>query len=165
MSDQQYANLAVWSQILGAFAFLVVFVWVWMRFLAPAVVASRDRKNAELAEAESARDAAKEEIDVAQRELAVAASEAQAIRSRGHGDAKELQERILADAIREGERLVHNAEGELERGRRAARETLRLELIAKALEIARESAARLGDDANRRLVGDVVETLERGGKN
>ena len=165
MTDQQYTNLAVWSQILGAFAFLAVAVWVWMRFLAPAVVASRDRKNAELAEAERARDIAKEEIDVARRELAVAASEAQAIRSRGHGDAKALQERVLADAIREGERLVRNAEGELERGRRAARETLRLELIAKALEIARESAARLGDDANRRLVGDVVETLEREGKN
>jgi len=165
MTDQQYTNLAIWSQILGAFAFLAVVVWLWVRFLTPAIVASRDRKNAELAQAERARDAAKEEIDVARHELAVASSDAQAIRSRGHGDAKALQERVLADAIREGERLVRNAEGELERGRRAARETLRLELIAKALEIARESAARLGDDTNRRLVGDVVETLEREGKN
>jgi len=165
MTDQQYTNLAIWSQILGAFAFLAVVVWLWVRFLTPAIVASRDRKNAELAQAERARDAAKEEIDVARHELAVASSDAQAIRSRGHGDAKTLQERILAEAIRDGERQVHNAEGQLQFGRAAARETLRLELIAKALDIARESASRLGDDVDRRLTGDVVESLERGGGN
>ena len=95
----------------------------------------------------------------------MASSDAQAIRSRGHGDAKTLQERILAEAIRDGERQVHNAEGQLQFGRAAARETLRLELIAKALDIARESASRLGDDVGRRLTGDVVESLERGGGN
>ena len=69
------------------------------------------------------------------------------------------------DAIRDGERQFHNAEGQLQFGRAAARETLRLELIAKALDIARESASRLGDDVDRRLTGDVVESLERGGGN
>jgi F0F1-type ATP synthase membrane subunit b/b' len=163
MSDQFYQQVAIWSQVLGSVAFMVLLVYIWIRFVTPAVLKSRDAKNAELTEAERRRDAAKEEIDEARRELARATAEAQSIRNRGAGDAQALRERILADAKREGERQVRNAEGELERGRLAAREALRAELIAKALEIARESASRLSEDTNRRLVGDVVETLERGG--
>jgi F0F1-type ATP synthase membrane subunit b/b' len=155
--------LARWSQILGSLAFIAVVIWLWIRFLAPAVVASRDRKNAELADAERRRDETKEEIDVARRELASATSEAQAIRSRGERDAQALSERVLAEAKAEGERQVRNAGGELERSRSAAREALRAELIAKALEIARASAANIDENTNRRLIGDVVETLERGG--
>ncbi len=163
MSDQFYQQVAIWSQILGSVVFIVVLVVIWIRFVTPQVLRARDAKNAELAEAERRRDAAKEEIDEARRELAVATSEAQSIRSRGTSDAQALHDRIVGDAQREGERQVRNAEGELERGRRAARETLRTELIAKALEIARESASRLDEGTNRRLVGDVVETLEKGG--
>lgn len=163
MNDQFYQQVAIWSQVLGSIAFMIMLVYVWVRFVTPAVLKSRDAKNAELTEAERRRDAAKEEIDEARRELAVATSEAQSIRNRGNGDAQALRERILADAKREGERQVRNAEGELERSRLAAREVLRAELIAKALEIARDSASRLSEDTNRRLVGDVVDTLERGG--
>src|SRR5580704_11718982 len=48
MSDNFYAQLAIWSQIAGSIAFIAVLVWLWIKFLTPAVVASRDRKNAEL---------------------------------------------------------------------------------------------------------------------
>jgi F0F1-type ATP synthase membrane subunit b/b' len=163
MNDNFYAQLAIWSQIAGSIAFIAVLVWLWIKFLTPAVVASRDRKNAELAEAEKRRDTAAEEVQVAQRELATSGTEVDAIRARAVGDGAQYREHIVADAVSEGDRLVRNARGELARGRLAAREILRDELVAKALEIARGSARDLGPDTNRRLVGEAVESLERGG--
>ncbi len=161
MSADFYTRLAVWSQIAASVLFSAVMVYLWVKFVAPAVVAARDRKNAELLESERRRDAAKEEVAVAERELAQTAQEVDAIAARAARDAAAIHERILTEAKAEGERLVRNAEGELDRGRIAARETLRAELVAKALEIARGGARSLGDDVSRRLVGEVVDSLER----
>jgi F-type H+-transporting ATPase subunit b len=160
-----YQSLAIWSQVLGSIAFVVVLVWLWVRFVNPAVVASQERKNAELAEAEKRRDDTKEEVEVAQREVLAADADVVAIRERAEGDAKRVHERILAEAQSEGQRVVRNAQGELERRRTAARERLRAELFERAIAIAREGAGRLDDSTNQRLVGEVVETIERGGGN
>ena len=91
-------------------------------------------------------------------------SEAQSIRARGERDAQALRERILAASQERRRAQVRNAEGELDRGRRARAGDLARRTDRKArIEIARESAAKLDDGTNRRLVGEVVETLERGG--
>ena len=160
MSDEFYTQLAVWSQVAGSAAFFVVMLYVWIKFIAPAVRASQQRKNAELVELERKRDAAKAEIERANRELVEVAGDVQAIRARGKTDALAVRERILREATSEGERLVRNAEGELERGRAAGRDALRARLIARALEIARHSAASLDDVTNDRLVGEVVAAVE-----
>ena len=162
MNGAFYAQLAIWSDILSAVIFLAVLVWLWVKYLTPASMASRDRKNAELLEAERKRDAAKAEVEAARRELEVAGSDAAAIRARAERDAIRARERIVSDAAVEGDRVVRNAEGELGRGRLAARERLRDELLARALEIARESAKKLGAGPDRRLVGEVIDSLERG---
>jgi len=137
MSDGFYEQVAIWSQVVGAVAFLAVLVFLWIRFLAPAVAASQVRKNAELSDAERRRDGAKEHVAEAERELTRATGEAGSISTRAEGDAQRLRERILAEAKAECERLLRNAEGELGRGRTAARETLREELLTKALQMAR----------------------------
>lgn len=161
MSDGLYETIAIWSDVVSALLFLAVLVWMWNKFLVPAVVASRDRKNAELAEAEKRRDAAKEEAVLAQAQLASADGDVASITERARHDAAALNERLVAESRAEGERLVRNAGGELDRGRLAAREKLREELVAKALEIARTSAANLDEKTNARLVGEVVDSLER----
>jgi F-type H+-transporting ATPase subunit b len=165
LNENFYQSLATWSQILGSVAFVVVLVWLWIRFVNPAVVASQARKNAELAEAEKRRDETKEEVEVAQRELLAADGDVASIRKRAEDDARRVYERILAEARSEGQRVVRNAQGEMERRRTAARERLRAELFEKAIAIAREGAGRLDDATNERLVGEVVETIERGGGN
>jgi F-type H+-transporting ATPase subunit b len=160
MSEAFYEQVALWSQVLGAVAFLAVVVWGWFRFVTPAVIAARDQKNAELLEAEKRRDAARAEVEVAHRELAAAAADVAAIRARAEHDVALLRERTLTEAKGEGERVVHNAEGELERSRLAARERLREELLARALDIARESAKHVGAETERRLMSDVISSLE-----
>jgi F-type H+-transporting ATPase subunit b len=163
VSDAAYEALAVWSQVVASVLFLGVMIYVWIRFIAPAVGASRLRKNAELAEAERRRDAARAQVEAAQRELDLADADARAIRARAQADATRLHEAMLAEAAAEGERLVRHAEGELERGRAEAREQLRSELLQHAMQIARDAASRLDEATDRRLVADAVDVAEKGG--
>lgn len=163
MNDSFYEALATGSQIVAAILFIVVLVYLWRRFVAPAVIAGQERKNAELIDAERRRDAAKADIDVAQREAAAADGDVRAITARGASDAVRIRERIVAEAQAESERVVRNAEGELERGRYAARERLRADLIAKAVAIARRAALEVDDLTNRRLVSEAVDTVDRAG--
>jgi len=162
MSDGFYEALATWSQVGGSIAFIIVLVYLFQRFVAPAVTASQARKNAELADAERRRDAAREDVNVAKAEREAAESAAAAIAERASRDAQRVQARIVADATAEGERLLRNAGGELDRARTAARDRVHDELLQRALSIAREAANKLDDAANARLVGGVLGKLERG---
>jgi F0F1-type ATP synthase membrane subunit b/b' len=156
-----YEQLAVWSQIFGSVAFLVVLVYVFRRFLIPAVIASQERKNAELVEAERRRDAAKEDVVVAMRELDDVGEEVKALRVRAAVDARRERERILADATAEGKNWVSSAERELDRGRFAGREAFRVALLDKALRIARRSAAEYIDaQTDHELVSGLMNAVD-----
>ena len=162
MTDAFYEQLSTGSQVVASILFIVALVILWRKYLTPAVLASQARKNAELADAEARRDAARAETTVAQAEVAKADDDARAIRARAQTDATRTREKILADAKAEAERLAHNADGELERGRTAARDRLRTDLLEKAMQIAREASAHLDEATNRRLIGEAVDAAERG---
>ena len=164
MSDEFYEHLATGSQIVASILFIIVLVYLWRRFLAPAVLASQARKNAELQEAEQRRDAAKAEIAVAQAEAAVADDDVRAITKRGQSDAAATRERIVREGKAESDRLLRNAEGELERGRNAARERFRDDLLEKAIAIARRAALDVDEETDRRLAREAVDTIDPGGR-
>ncbi len=156
-------QLALWSQIIGALAFLAAMIWIFQKYLLPAVGAAERAKNAAIREAEDRRDRAKGDVIAARAELDQAERDAVAIRARVVGEAQRERERIIAETLDGGERLVRNAEGELDRARLAGRARLRDDLVRRALEIAREQApGKLDPALNARLVGDVVARLERG---
>jgi F0F1-type ATP synthase membrane subunit b/b' len=163
VTDAFYDALATWSQVVGSIAFIIVLVWLFIRFVAPAVAASQERRNAELAEAERRRDAAGESVEAARREVEAASAEAAGILQRVEGDVVRERELILREAQDDGERVVRNAEGELGRARMAARDRLRAELVAQALRIAREAAAGVGSADNDRIVAGIVSQIERDG--
>jgi F0F1-type ATP synthase membrane subunit b/b' len=158
-----FETVALWSQVAGAVAFLVVLVLLFRKFLIPAVIANEQARNAEIVDAEKrlARmraDAAKAraEIETAERDAAEILGRVEHVAAREH-------EHALADANAEGERLLHNAEGELDRARLVARDRLRIEFIEKALAHARaEAPARVDDALNAALVRRTVEDLARG---
>ncbi|HMD03321.1 MAG TPA: hypothetical protein VKG44_10190, partial [Candidatus Baltobacteraceae bacterium] len=125
MSQAFYAQLAVWSEIAGSLAFLAVLVYVWQRFITPAVIASQERKNAELAETERRRDSARAQVGEAERALRAADDDVKQIAARAEHDAAAERTRALSEAKADGERLVRNAEGELGRQRAATRDALR----------------------------------------
>ena len=162
MTDSSYEALATGSQVVASALFIIALVVLWRKYLTPAVLASQARKNAELADAEARRDAARAETTVAQAEVLKADDDARVIRARAQTDATRTREKILAEATSEAERLARNADGELERGRSAARDRLRTDLLEKAMQIAREASAHLDEATNSRLVGEAVDTAERG---
>jgi F0F1-type ATP synthase membrane subunit b/b' len=163
VSDAFYEGVATWSQVVASILFIIVMVVLWVRLIAPAVVASQARKNAELADAEARRDAAREQIDAAQREVTVAEEQTRSIAARAQADAARITEKITNDAAHEGDRVVKNAEGELERSRAAARDSLRADLLEKAIAIARGSAANLDAATDKQLVDEAVATADKGG--
>jgi F0F1-type ATP synthase membrane subunit b/b' len=158
-----YDVIAQWSEIIGGIGFVIVAVWLFRKFAFPAVRAGETARNADLGNAERRRDDLRAEVTAATAARDAAVREAESIAVRAQGDAAREHDTILADARREGTRLLHNAQGELERARRAARDQLRIEFIEKALLRARELAStRIDDAVNAKLVARTVDDLSAG---
>ncbi len=160
MSLQTLAQL---SQIVGAIIFLLVAIWGWRKFMAPAVARYTEQKNAEIKDCERRREQTKHDVEVAGAEVAQAEEDARQIVARAQEFAERERTEELRAAQAEAARIIRNAEGEHERARIAARDRLRIEFIEKALQRAREAAKTRVDDAtNARLVHATVEDLTRG---
>jgi F0F1-type ATP synthase membrane subunit b/b' len=162
--DPFYEMLARWSQILGALAFIGVLIYLFRKFLAPAVTAAEAAKNVEIEDMEKRRAAAQADAEAARRETADTADRAKNIRDRGERDSVSERERILAEAQADGARSIANAEGELVRARASANERLRARILERALEIARDGAAKRVDAAtNERIIASVIDSIENDG--
>lgn len=162
-----YEKIAEYSQIASAVLFVIAMVWIWMKFIQPAVIAAQQNANAQLLENERHRDEAKAQLDALQGEAGIARSDAQTIKQRVESQAKAECEAIVAEARQAGERTVRNAQGELDRSRLAAREKLRDEMLNEALELARTRAGeRVDSGVNAKLVTAFLNSIEqRGGLN
>ena len=158
-----YEIIAQYSEIIGGFAFLVVMIWLFAKFALPAVRAGEVARNADLVNSEHRREQLRLDVAEARAEVEAAARDAIAIHTRAETDARHEHEQILTDARREGLRLLQNARGELDRGRIAAKDKLRIELIEKALNRARVLASeQLSDAGNARLVTKTFDDVTAG---
>jgi F0F1-type ATP synthase membrane subunit b/b' len=155
-----YERIALLSQVVSSFAFLVVMVWIWSKFIQPAVLSAQQAANARLAEAERHRDEAKAALASLQASVAEAERDAQAIRDRAGAHAQIEREAALKEARDSGERAVQNAGRELERAREAARTAFRDQLVESALNLARSKASSRVDDAvNAKFVSGFLNKL------
>jgi F0F1-type ATP synthase membrane subunit b/b' len=158
-----YESIAQYSEIIGGFAFLIVAIWLFRKFVLPAVRAGEISRNSDLVNTEHRREELRDEVADARAEVEAADRDVQAILARAETDARHEHETIIADARREGLRLIHNARGELERGRIAGRDKLRIEFIERALNHARTLAAEeLTPAADTKLVAKTVDDLTIG---
>ena len=142
-----YTAIAQWSQIVSAVLFVAALVWIWLKYLQPAVLSAQAATNAQIAEAERHRDAAKASLDALQGEIDSAHHDAELIESRAAAQAQAERTAALAEARDAGERALRNASLELDRSRAAARARLREDLVQQSLQEARAGAARRVDDA------------------
>jgi ATP synthase F0 subunit b len=157
-----YQHISDWSQIVAAVLFLGVLVWLWVKYIQPAILAAQDRHNKQIAEAERHRDEAKAALDMLHGEIDTAGHDAGLIVERADEQAQREHATTVEDAREAGERALHNAQLEFDRAMAAARERLRDELAGKALERARELAGKRVDAAeNAALIDRFVTSLER----
>lgn len=162
--DALYIQIAIWSQIVSAALFLGVLVWLWVKFIAPAILLAQDRQNKQIAEGERHRDEAKAMLDLLSNDIESARQDAVSIASRVDSQATREHDAIVADARESGERSLRDAQAEFARSLAAARERLREDLLDKALRHARDEAARRVDRAlDTRLVERFTASLERAG--
>jgi F-type H+-transporting ATPase subunit b len=164
MTRETYEAIAVWSEVVASVLFIAAMIWIFRKYIAPAVTKAEAQKNAELVEAERRRNEAREQVSISQRNLEAAKTEVTAILARAASDAQRERDRILADARVDGERLINNADGELTRGRAAGRESYRDALLQDALRLAGEKAAREVDgradtDIINRVLGAIDENV------
>ncbi|MDQ2662694.1 MAG: hypothetical protein M3Y18_01515 [Candidatus Eremiobacteraeota bacterium] len=158
-----YEKIAQLSQIISAVVFIVAMVWIWMKLIAPAVLAAQADSNRRIQEAERHREEAKATLASLQGEIEAARSDAASIAERAKGQAQRERENVLRETREAGDRTVKNAGAELGRSRESARAQLRSELLEKALSVARgEATRRLDDAANASLVEEFIASLERG---
>jgi F0F1-type ATP synthase membrane subunit b/b' len=156
-------QLAMWSQIAGAVVFVIAVVLIWNKYIAPGVKSYQAAKNAELAEAEARREHMRADCAAAHASIEAAEADASMIRERAQSAAVHDRTKTVQEATAEAQRIVRNAEGELERARLAARARLRIEFIEKALAKARaEAGGRVSDTVNKQLVDTTVDDLVRG---
>jgi F0F1-type ATP synthase membrane subunit b/b' len=156
-------QLAMWSQIAGAVVFVIAVVLIWNKYIAPGVKSYQAAKNAELAEAEARREHMRADCAAARASIEAAEADASMIRERAQSAAVHDRTKTVQEATAEAQRIVRNAEGELERARLAARARLRIEFIEKALAKARaEAGGRVSDTVNKQLVDTTVDDLVRG---
>lgn len=162
MSDAQlYLRIALYSQIVSAIVFIAVLVWMWFRWIVPVVMSAQDRSNKQIAEAERHRDEARDALAALRDAIESARRDAGLIVERAELHGQHEREAALAEATAAGERQMREAQGEFERAREAARQRLRDDLVAGALQIARtEAPERLGPAGERRLLEAVVVSLE-----
>ena len=162
MSQATYDAVALYSQIGWAIVFMAVLVWASAKYVGPAVMAAQEATNRRIAEAERHRDEAKAALAVLQLEIEGAGRDAAAIRARSVDFAAHERDAALAEAREAGERALRNAAGELDRARAAAAESLRTELLEKALDLAKTDArARIDAGFGERLVTDFVKSIEK----
>jgi F0F1-type ATP synthase membrane subunit b/b' len=161
-SDQFYVRIALWSQAVSAVLFLAVLVWLWFKYLQPAILAAQERQNKQIAQAERHRDEAKATLDALHGEIDAASADARRIEERAQSQAAREYETAVAQTREAGERAVRGAQAEFARALAAARDRMRIELLEKALARARTEAARQIDDAtNARIVDRFAAALER----
>ncbi|MFN2527777.1 MAG: hypothetical protein ABR584_03575 [Candidatus Baltobacteraceae bacterium] len=161
-----YGEIARWSVVASSIAFALVLIWGFRKLAVPAIAASNEAKNQEIAQTEKRLAGMKAQVEELKGNLASADSDASAIRARGEEQAEREREAALAEAKAAGERALRSAEGELERARIAAREQLRDEFASKALHSARTQAAQKASPVvNQQLVGRFIESIDHGGLN
>lgn len=161
-----YEQVALYSQVASAVLFVLVMIWIWVKFIQPAVLSAQQNQNATLAEAERHRDEAKKVLDSLQGEIDSAKRDADNIRRRVEAQAAAERDVAINEAREAGDRTLRNAREELGRSRAGARDQLREELASRALQLARNEAQhRVDGKVNAALVGSFLENLEHGGRN
>jgi len=159
---QQYLQIALWSQVVSSIVFIAVLIFIWFRWIMPVVMASQERSNRQIADAERHRDEVKGALEALRGEIETARHDGQLIEQRASGRAKHERDLLLNEAEEAGKRALADAERELDRALTAARHRLRDEMLERALALARNDAMqRVGPDLDARFVERFTGSLEQ----
>jgi F-type H+-transporting ATPase subunit b len=157
---ENYEAYAVWSVVASSVIFAAVIVWIFTKYLAPAVASAQNTRNEEIAQAQLRRDEAVAELERVRKEQQTLEEQLAQMRLRAQSDAQRERDHILQEARNDGDHVIRNAEGELSRARHHGENQIRHDLLARAVVHARERAMREIDaDLDARIVMSVAQSI------
>jgi F-type H+-transporting ATPase subunit b len=131
-------NLTLFGQTVT----FIVFVWFCLKFIWPFIIKAMDERKTQIAEGLAAGERGRHELELGeQRAVEVireAKDQAKEILAQAHKRGDEIVEEAKGDGRAEGERMLRAAEAEIEQQMNQAREQLRGEVVALALQGARQ---------------------------
>ena len=150
--------------LLGQMISFAILIWFTVKFIWPPLMAAIEERQQKIAEGLAAADNAQKNLAQAQdkvnEELKAARSKANEIIEQAHQRANQLIDAAKSDAIAEGNRQRALAEAEIEAAANRAKEDLRKQVSALAVNGAEKLLKREIDaNAHRALIDDLAAQL------
>jgi F0F1-type ATP synthase membrane subunit b/b' len=144
--------------------FLALIIWLFNRYVKPALVAHQEAQNRIVADAIAYRDRGNTDVDTARAAIEQAKLDAATMVQVGEAQAARLIEAEVAAAKEHALRIVTHSSGELERERYRVRRELLEETVETAHTKAQELAkSEIDAYKQRTLVEQLIDHLERSG--
>ena len=150
--------------LLGQMITFAILIWFTVKFIWPPLMAAIEERQQKIAEGLAAADNAQKDLAQAQdkvaEELKAARAKANEIIEQAHQRANQLIDAAKADAIAEGNRQKALAEAEIEAAANRAKEDLRKQVSALAVNGAEKLLKREIDaNAHKALIDDLAAQL------
>lgn len=150
--------------LLGQMITFAILIWFTVKFIWPPLMAAIEERQQKIAEGLAAADNAQKDLAQAQdkvaEELKAARAKANEIIDQAHQRANQLIDAAKADAIAEGNRQKALAEAEIEAAANRAKEDLRKQVSALAVNGAEKLLKREIDaNAHKALIDDLAAQL------
>ena len=150
--------------LLGQMITFAILIWFTVKFIWPPLMAAIEERQQKIAEGLAAADNAQKDLAQAQdkvaEELKAARAKANEIIDQAHQRANQLIDAAKADAIAEGNRQKALAEAEIEAAANRAKEDLRQQVSALAVNGAEKLLKREIDaNAHKALIDDLAAQL------
>jgi F-type H+-transporting ATPase subunit b len=153
---------AFYAELIGFVIFIGLIAWQIVPRVLPLLDRRRDAIRSSIEGAVSIREAAERERDRRLQMLDEARREADAIIEQARGTAAEIGEDGHRRAVEEHERLVRDAQAEIELQRRRAREEMAAAIGVIVVDAAEQVVlAEVDASLQHSLVTDVIEAAER----
>ena len=150
--------------LLGQMITFAILIWFTVKFIWPPLMAAIEERQQKIAEGLAAADNAQKDLAQAQdkvaEELKAARAKANEIIDQAHQRANQLIDAAKSDAIAEGNRQKALAEAEIEAAANRAKEDLRKQVSALAVNGAEKLLKREIDaNAHKALIDDLAAQL------
>jgi F-type H+-transporting ATPase subunit b len=153
-------GLMIWTLVTFA-----IVLWVLSRYVLGPVSAQIEKRRSEIAqsieEAENSRDEALSLLEEYKARLAEARKEADVLREQGRKEGEREGRELVSQAQQQRERVLADADAQLDAQTRAAANTLRDEVVDLAMLAAEKvSQKSLDDEDHRRLIRQAIEQAD-----
>ena len=148
------------ATILGQAIAFILFVWFCMKYVWPPIMDAIEKRQKEIADGLSSAERAKKDLDLGQAnatdQLKKANADAQVIIEQANNRKAQIIDEAIVEAEQERNKIVAQAQAEIDAERKRAREELRKQVATLAIAGAEKIIERSVDEAAN---SDIVDKL------